>query len=71
MSETDLYSVVVNNEDQYSIWPANRALPNGWSLEGTSGPKDQCLDHIENVWIDMRPLSLRRHMEGLVESADS
>jgi uncharacterized protein YbdZ (MbtH family) len=62
-SEEQLYRVVVNHEEQYSIWPAERELPPGWRDEGTSGPKAQCLDHIEQVWTDMRPLSLRRHME--------
>jgi MbtH protein len=61
--EQDQYEVVVNHEEQYSIWPADRELPAGWSLVGKRGPKDQCLDHIEQVWTDMRPLSLRRQME--------
>lgn len=56
------YKVVVNHEEQYSIWPANRELPAGWSDEGTVGPKDECLSHIDEIWVDMRPLSLRRHI---------
>jgi len=62
--ETDatVYQVVVNDEEQYSIWPAYKALPAGWRLEGKSGPKAECLAHIESVWTDMRPLSLRRSM---------
>lgn len=55
--------VVVNHEEQYSIWPADRALPLGWQAEGFSGSKAECLAHIETVWTDMRPLSLRRRME--------
>jgi len=62
MSEGERYSVVVNTEDQYSIWPEGRPLPPGWSLEGTHGTKEACLDHIELVWVDMRPLSLRSRM---------
>ena len=54
------YDVVVNHEEQYSIWPCDRDLPAGWRREGTSGPKAACLDHIELVWTDMRPLSTRR-----------
>ncbi|MFJ4693335.1 MbtH family protein [Streptomyces sp. NPDC088766] len=54
------YRVVVNGEEQYSIWPDGRDLPEGWFEEGTSGTKEDCLDHIERVWTDMRPLSLRR-----------
>lgn len=60
------YLVVVNHEEQYSIWDVTRALPAGWSAEGTEGPKDECLAHIEQVWTDMRPLSLRRRMAEAV-----
>jgi MbtH protein len=56
------YAVVVNDEEQYSIWPADRTQPDGWHLVGVTGQKQQCLDHIEQVWTDMRPLSLRRAM---------
>ena len=63
MSETDeQYAVVVNHEEQYSIWPAGREMPAGWSEEGFTGAKDACLSHIDEVWTDMRPLSLRRRM---------
>ncbi|MFJ3671390.1 MbtH family protein [Streptomyces sp. NPDC090106] len=54
------YRVVVNGEEQYSIWPEGRDLPDGWYDEGTSGSKEDCLDHVERVWTDMRPLSLRQ-----------
>ncbi|ATZ23949.1 MbtH family protein [Streptomyces lavendulae] len=57
------YRVVRNDEDQYSIWWADRDLPAGWHAEGTEGPKDACLQRIEEVWTDMRPLSLRRRMQ--------
>lgn len=57
------YQVVVNAEEQYSLWPADRDLPTGWRAEGTTGPKAECLEHIKTVWTDMRPLSLRRKME--------
>ena len=59
-----IYKVVVNHEEQYSIWPADRENARGWQDEGTSGTKDACLAHIKDVWTDMRPLSLRREMEG-------
>lgn len=59
MSDTR-YVVVVNHEEQYSIWPEDRELPLGWRAEGTAGTKEECLAHIEVVWTDMRPLSLRR-----------
>lgn len=57
------YLVVINDEEQYSIWRTDRELPAGWYDVGTRGTKDHCLDHIETVWTDMRPLSLRRWME--------
>ncbi len=57
------YRVVVNHEEQYSIWAADRDLPLGWNAEGFVGSKAECLQHIEAVWTDMRPLSLRRRME--------
>lgn len=54
-----IYKVVVNGEEQYSIWPADRENPLGWRDGGKSGLKDECLAFIEQVWRDMRPLSLR------------
>ena len=62
--ETDdlRYCVVMNHEQQYSIWPEYTALPNGWQAVGTVGGKQQCLDYIKEVWTDMRPLSLRQAM---------
>ena len=62
--DTTIYKVVVNHEEQYSIWPADRELPLGWNLAGKRGTKAECLAYIEEVWTDMRPLSLRRHMEA-------
>ena len=59
-----IYRVVVNHEEQYSIWPTDREIPLGWRDVGTSGPKAECLAHIKEVWTDMRPLSLRRSMEA-------
>ncbi|MCC6607385.1 MAG: MbtH family NRPS accessory protein [Anaerolineae bacterium] len=54
-----MYSVVVNHEEQYSIWPADRAVPAGWQTVGYQGSKEACLAYINQVWTDMRPLSLR------------
>lgn len=59
-----LYEVVVNDEEQYSIWPAEKPPPAGWHRQGVTGTKDECLDHIETVWTDMRPRSLRVWMES-------
>jgi MbtH protein len=57
--DTRTYQVVVNHEEQYSVWPADRALPQGWSTTGKTGPRAECLAFIQEVWTDLRPLSLR------------
>jgi MbtH protein len=57
------YKVVVNHEEQYSIWPEHKEIPNGWVDAGKSGEKAECLEYIKTVWTDMRPLSLRKQME--------
>ncbi|MDZ7269353.1 MAG: MbtH family protein [candidate division KSB1 bacterium] len=58
-----LYKVVINHEEQYSIWPADRENALGWRDAGCTGSKAECLAYIEQVWQDMRPLSLRRQMD--------
>lgn len=67
-----IYKVVVNHEEQYSIWPIDRENPSGWKDAGFSGTKAECLAHIEEVWTDMRPLSLRQEVgnttKGLKEN---
>ncbi|NEQ33624.1 MAG: MbtH family NRPS accessory protein [Leptolyngbya sp. SIO4C5] len=60
--DTTLYKVVINHEEQYSIWPAHRDNPPGWRDGGKSGLKQDCLDYIKTVWTDMRPLSLRQQI---------
>lgn len=57
------YCVVVNEEEQYSIWLAGTDPPPGWRSVGVSGSKPECLAHVEEVWTDMRPLSLRKALE--------
>ncbi len=57
-----IYKVVVNHEEQYSLWPADRENPAGWRDAGKSGTKAECLEYVKEVWTDMRPLSLRRAM---------
>jgi uncharacterized protein YbdZ (MbtH family) len=64
-NDATLYKVVVNHKEQYSIWPADGENPLGWRDVGKSGPKAECLAYIEEVWTDMRPLSLRKHMEEM------
>ena len=61
--DSTTYKVVINHEEQYSIWPADRENPLGWNDVGREGTKQECLDYIEEVWTDMRPLSLRKKME--------
>ncbi|MEH2308007.1 MbtH family protein [Nostoc sp.] len=58
-----IYKVVVNREEQYSIWFANRENPLGWRDVGKTGLKQECLEYIKEVWTDMRPLSLKKKME--------
>lgn len=55
----DAYVVVVNDEEQYSIWFADREPPAGWTPDGTRGTRQQCLEHIERVWTDLTPRSVR------------
>jgi MbtH protein len=62
--DTTIYKVVINHEEQYSIWPQYRDTPAGWSEVGKVGLKAECLEYIEQVWTDMRPLSLRKRMDG-------
>jgi MbtH protein len=61
--ENRQYRVVVNHEEQYSIWPSDREIPVGWKDAGKIGTKQECLDFVKEVWTDMRPLSLRQKME--------
>ncbi|WP_091904418.1 MbtH family protein [Chitinasiproducens palmae] len=65
------FEVVVNHEEQYSIWPSYKAIPGGWRAVGMKGPKQACLDYIETHWTDMRPLSLRQAMDGAPRPADA
>jgi len=63
--DTTIYKVVLNHEEQYSIWPADRENALGWRDAGKTGLKAECLDYIKEVWTDMRPLSLRKKMEEM------
>ena len=63
-----IYKVVVNHEEQYSIWPEYKANPLGWNDVGKTGPKAECLAYIKEVWTDMRPLSLRKKMEEMARN---
>lgn len=62
------FRVVINDEEQYSIWPTELVIPAGWREVGVSGTKEDCLAHIEKVWTDMRPRSLREAMKAAGEA---
>jgi len=64
----DEHIVVVNDEEQYSLWPADRLLPGGWRAAGFTGDRESCLAYIAEVWKDMRPLSLRIAMAEATEA---
>lgn len=61
--DTTVYRVVINHEEQYSIWPEWKDIPAGWRAVGPTGTKDECLAYVKEVWTDMRPLSLRKWMD--------
>jgi len=63
-TKDDRFVVVINDELQYSIWPSGRDVPGGWHAEGFAGSRADCLAHIAQMWTDMRPLSVRHHVEG-------
>lgn len=60
ITDSTVYKVVMNHEEQYSIWPAGKANPLGWVDAGKSGLKEDCLAYIKKVWTDMTPLSVRK-----------
>ena len=64
MTEGPLHRVVVNDEEQYSVWPDGRDIPAGWRATGFAGARQACLDHIDTVWTDMRPRSQRLRQDG-------
>jgi MbtH protein len=64
MTESAPHLVVMNDEDQYSLWPASRDIPDGWRPEGFTGTRQECLAHIDAAWQDMRPRSLRIRQDG-------
>jgi MbtH protein len=57
------YLVLVNEEEQYSLWPAFKEIPEGWRQVGPTGSKEICLAFVKKTWTDMRPLSVRRQAE--------
>jgi MbtH protein len=68
MDDQTIYRVVINHEEQYSIWPAEKEIPLGWNDAGKVGTKQECLDYIKEVWTDMRPMLLRNRMDSEKDS---
>ena len=66
--DTTIYKVVMNHEEQYSIWADYKDIPLGWKHAGKTGPKAECLAYIKEVWTDMRPLSLRKKMDEMTKN---
>jgi MbtH protein len=66
----DQWVVVINHEEQYSVYPADLPSPPGWHAIGFAGTRDACLDHIEVIWTDMRPLSVRRAIAGAASTTE-
>ena len=57
------HTVLVNDEEQYSLWLDGRDVPAGWREAGKRGTRAECLEYVDTVWTDMRPLSLRKQMD--------
>ena len=66
--EDGIFRVLINHEEQYSIWPEWKEIPAGWREAGRQGTKDECLAYIKEVWTDMRPLSLRKRMDAQADA---
>ncbi len=63
MDDNTVYEVLRNDEDQYSLWPAGRDVPSGWHRVGKEGTQEECSKYVDEVWTDMRPLTLRQRMD--------
>lgn len=70
-SNGQVFIVLINDEEQYSLWPEWKAVPAGWRSVGPRGSKEECLKYVDEVWTDMRPASLRRRMEEAERSPAS
>ena len=68
-TDSRVYTVLVNHEEQYSLWLKSQPIPNGWRATGQEGTKEACLDYVGRVWTDMTPLSLRANREDRARSA--
>lgn len=68
--QTDLHVVLTNDEGQYSLWPGRKEVPRGWSRTGKEGSKAECLKYVDEVWLDITPLSVRKNVAGLQDLQD-
>ena len=64
MDEDAKYQVLINDEEQYSLWLADHDIPDGWRAVGKEGSKADCMTYVDEVWTDMRPRSLREQMDA-------
>jgi MbtH protein len=64
MDDDARYQVLINDEEQYSLWLADHDIPAGWRTVGKEGSKEECMAYVDEVWTDMRPRSLREQMDG-------
>jgi MbtH protein len=62
LNDRTLFVVLINDEEQYSLWPAGKDTPAGWRVTGTRGTEEECMKWVDEVWTDMRPASLRAAM---------
>jgi MbtH protein len=68
MDEDATYQVLINDEEQYSLWLADHDIPDGWRAVGKEGSKADCMAYVDEVWTDMRPRSLREQMDGAAKA---
>ena len=71
MQNTAIYLVLMNDEGQYSLWPKKKSIPDGWRFVGKEGPKEECSKYVDENWVDMRPISLRKTMDGADTSGNT
>lgn len=56
------YIVLINEEEQYSLWPSHKSIPEGWRSVGVTGSKAECVEYVDKVWTDITPLSVRKRL---------